>query len=134
MRWQRRVWSVFAAAALLWLPVASEAVLFVGGTKEHIICPGFGHSDDRFPFTLEIEPGFALGTLTYAGTPAIEVVAQWTADGQGAAFTATGIEPNGGPIVMYGWTRGAKMKGWIVAQSYGDDGCIYHGTLKAWAQ
>jgi hypothetical protein len=26
------------------------------------------------------------------------------------------------------------MKGWIVAQSYGDDGCIYHGTLKAWAQ
>ena len=135
MKSQRRVLGWIAgAAALLALPAASGASVFVGGAKQHFICPGLGHTDQRIAFTLTMEPGFTLGTLTYAGGPPIEMVTNWTADGAGGAFTASGIGPTGGPITLYGWTRGWKLKGWVVAQSYTEDECMTMGVIKAWEQ
>jgi hypothetical protein len=135
MRNRRRVLGWIAGAlAVLGVPAASGASVFVGGTKQHVICPGLGHTDERTPFTLTMDPGFTLGTLTYAGGAPIDMVTNWTADGRGGAFTASGILANGGQISLYGWTRGAKMKGWVMAQSYAEDECLTFGVLRAWAQ
>lgn len=122
------------AAALLWFPTAGSAATWVGGTKEKFVCPGLGHTVEYFNFTLDMQPGFGLGTLTYAGAQPIDVVAEWTNDGRWAYFTATGTEPNGGPLVFYGYTRGARMRGWVVYQSFGTDGCMSMGSLRAWGQ
>ena len=132
---QRRVSAWIAGVvALLALPAASEAAVFAGGSKQHFICPGLGHSDPRVVFTLTMEPGFGLGQLTWAGGTPIEMITNWTADGAGGAFTASGIGPTGGPITLYGWTRGWKLKGWVVAQSYEADECMSFGVVKAWQQ
>jgi hypothetical protein len=122
------------AAILLGMPAASGATVFVGGSKQTFVCPGLGHDHQYVPFTLDMAPGLTNGTLTYAGGAPIPVVTNWTADGQRAYFTASGNEPNGGPIVMYGFTRGARMRGWVIAQSYGTDACLGYGPLRAWGQ
>ena len=131
---QRVLGWVAGAAALLALPAASGAAVYAGGAKQHVICPGLGHDDMRIAFTLAMDPGFGLGTLTYAGGAPIEVITNWTADGAGGAFTATGILPTGGAITLYGWTKGWKLKGWVVAQSYDVDECMTMGLVKAWEQ
>lgn len=132
---QRRALAWIAGAtALLALPAASSAAVFVGGAKQHVICPGLGHSDERVAFTLTMDPGFGLGTLTAAGGDPIQMTTNWTADGAGGAFTAMGIGPTGGPITVYGWTRGWKLKGWVMAQSYEADECMSFGVVRAWQQ
>ena len=134
MRLQGRFLGWMAAAMVVALPAASQAALFVGGTKEHIICPTTGHEDGRYPFTLEMDPGLGWGLFTYAGGDPLDVIVQWTADGDGGAFTASGVLDDVSPITVYGFTKGRKLKGWIVAQEYSGDGCMYMGNVRAYGQ
>jgi hypothetical protein len=132
MAFRRRAMGWFVAAALVALPSVGSAAVWVGRTKQFIMCPGLGHDHQYNDFTLQMEPGFGIGTLTIAGAPPREVNTNWTNDGRYAYFTVTGTELNGGPIFFYGWTRGSKMKGWFSIQSWGADGCMGWGVMKAW--
>lgn len=135
MRWHRRFLGFAAAALIAALPAASHAALFVGKTKEHVICPTTGHEHGRYSITLEMYPGLGWGVLTYAGNAPLDVVVQWIADGRrGTAFTASGVFEDGSPIVMYGFTKGRRLKGWIAMQDYSGDGCMYMGNLRARGQ
>jgi hypothetical protein len=121
------------AAALIWAPTASSAATWVGQMKENMICPGAGIQKGYDNFTLDMVQGSSVGLLTFAGAGTVDVVTDWTVDGRWGYFSASFIDPNGGPWVFYGSILGRRMKGWIIGHSYGD-GCILWGKLRAYAQ
>ena len=59
------------------------------------------------------------------------MVTDWMVDGKWGYFSATAQDPELGPIVLYGWIRGSKMRGWVVQHDYFNN-CILYGKLKAW--
>ena len=129
----RRAVCWILAAAAIGAPAASGAATWVGQTHERLVCTGLGHENAAYAFTLEMDPGTNLGTLTYAGETPIQVITQWTNDGKWAYFTAVGMNDAGDYISLYGYTRGARMKGWLVYPSWSSD-CLSFGALRAYAQ
>ena len=119
------------ASALLWAPVASSAETFVGGTKAREICPGFGSEVIYDDITLDMWQGAGLGQLTIAGIGTVEVVTDWMVDGKWGYFSASVQDAEFGPIVLYGWIVGRKLRGWVVSHDY-SNGCLIMGKLKAW--
>jgi hypothetical protein len=120
------------AAGLLWLPTASgAATAWVGYAHARFICPGLGSTVEHEDFTLEMEPGSGLGTLTIAGIGSGQVVTDWTVDGRWGYFSASIADPANGPLVLYGWIRGNRMKGWITGHDY-LQGCMTMGKIRAW--
>ena len=99
------------ASALLWAPAASGAETFVGGTKERVICPGFGSEISYHDITLDMWQGPGTGQLTVAGIGTLEVVTDWMVDGKWGYFSASNQDADLGPVVLYGWIRGAKDEG-----------------------
>jgi hypothetical protein len=122
------------ASALLFAPAASGAVTWVGAAKARDVCPGLGAQNEFVNFTLDMEPGSSLGVLTFAGSAPQQAVTDWTVNGRGAYFSASlQLPEDGGPLVLYGWTRGNKMRGYAVLHMY-TTGCLAFGKLKAVAQ
>jgi hypothetical protein len=119
------------ASVLIWVPTASGATIWLGHTKESVICPGVGASVYHDDFTLAMEPGSGWGTLTFVGGDPIDVVTDWTVDGKWGYFSASFQEPNGGPFILYGWISGKKMKGYVGGHIYGN-GCVIMGKLRGW--
>ena len=127
----RRMVRWVLASALLWAPVASGAETWVGGSKAQSICPGFGSEVIYDDITLDMSQGAGVGLLTIAGVGTVEVVTDWMVDGKWGYFSASVQDADFGPIVLYGWIRGGRMKGWIVSHDY-SNGCLIMGKLRAW--
>lgn len=118
------------AAALTSAPVASGAETWIGFTKERGSCPGSSSNVYYDDFTLQMSPGSGTGSLTWAGNNAIPVVTDWNVDGRWAYFVASSADPNSGPVMLSGWIRGRRMRGYVTGHNYAN-GCIYIGKLKA---
>ena len=128
----RRMVRGMLAAALLGVPAASGAATWVGWSKQEVTCPGQGTWMEYSDFTLVMEPGSGVGTLTIAGFPGQQVLTDWMIDGNWARFVASALAPeDGAPLVIYGMTHGHKMKGLFVEHEY-STGCLVVGKLKAW--
>ena len=128
-KWPLRMVRGLLASALLLAPAASRADTFSGGIKETEVCAGFGVEYLYDDFSIDIEPGASVGWVTLLGG-GFEVVTDWMVDGKWGYFSATAQDPEWGPIVLYGWIRGAKMKGWVIQHDYSTS-CILYGKLKA---
>ena len=120
----------FLAAALLLAPAASRADTFSGGIKETVVCPGAGIDYLFDDFSLDIAQGPGVGWVTILGG-GFEVVTDWMVDGKWGYFAATAQDADFGPVTLYGWIRGGKMKGWVIQHDYSTS-CILYGKLKAW--
>jgi hypothetical protein len=118
------------ASVLLLAPAAGRADVFTGGIKETEICPGLGVDYLFEDFSLDIVTGSNVGLLTILGGGA-EVITDWHVDGRWGYFSASIADPVVGALTLYGWIRGAKMKGWLIQHDY-ISGCILYGKLKAW--
>jgi hypothetical protein len=117
-------------SALLAAPTASYADVFTGGIKETQVCPGFGHEHMFQDFSIDIVPGANIGFVTILGG-GLEVVTDWMVDGSWGYFSASAQDADFGPVTLYGWIRGSKMKGFIIQHDYSTS-CILYGKLKAW--
>lgn len=129
-KWPARMVRGLLTSALLLAPAASLADTFSGGIKEVRVCPGFGHEHLWDNFSIDIEQGSSLGWVTLLGG-GFEVVTDWMIDGSTGYFSATYQDFEFGPITLYGWIKGGKMKGWVISHDY-QSSCILYGKLKAW--
>ena len=128
-KWPLRMVRGLLTSALLLAPAASGAETFSGGIKETQVCPGLGVEYLWDDFSLDIEPGASVGWITLLGG-GFEVVTDWMVDGKWGYFSASVQDADFGPIVLYGWIRGRKMKGWVIQHDYSTS-CILYGKLKA---
>jgi hypothetical protein len=128
--WPSRMVRGLLTSALLLAPAASLADTFSGGIKETVVCPGAGIQYMFDDFSLDIEQGASVGWVTILGG-GFEVVTDWMVDGKWGYFAATLQDADFGPVTLYGWIRGGKMKGWVVQHDYSTS-CILYGKLKAW--
>ena len=129
--WYVRTIRWMLASVLIWAPVASGAETWIGFTTERGACPGNGSSLYHDDFTLDMVPGSGTGFLTFAGYTAIPVVTNWNVDGKWAYFAASSADPNNGTLMLTGWIRGRRMRGWVTGHDY-TTGCVVLGKLKGW--
>ena len=129
----RRAVRGIVAAAVFAVPAASGATTWVGQTRERVVCSGQGHYNGYYNFTLDMEPGLALGNLTYAGSDPIQMITQWTTDGKLSYFTAVGSTAAGDQITFFGVTRGFKMKGELVYSGWSSD-CMSIGQIRGFQE
>ncbi len=122
------------AAVLLGMSSASSAASWIGGAKMTGVCPGLGSDSAYEEFTLQMEPGSGIGTLTMVGLGGapVNVVTDWIADGKWSYFSASIGDPAGGVVALTGWIRGSKLRGWIVMHDY-QAGCVLLGKIRGYA-
>jgi len=122
------------AAALVCMPAASGAATWIGGAKMRAVCPGLGSEFGYEEFTLQMEPGTGLGTLTMVGVGGVplDVATDWVADGNWSYFSASVADPAGGVVLLFGWIRGSRLRGWIAMHDYAG-GCVLQGKIRGYA-
>jgi hypothetical protein len=113
------------------MPTASSAAGWIGHVKMRVSCPGIGSTVGHEDITLEMEPGAGVGRLTFVGIGSTDVFTDWNVEGKWGYFSASFNEPDGGPIIFYGYIRGSRLKGYVGIHDYGD-GCVSIGKIWGW--
>jgi hypothetical protein len=124
-KWPLRMVRGLLTSALLLAPAASHADTFNGGIKATEVCPGAGVDYKYEDVSIDIFPGPSTGLVTFLGG-GFEVVTDWMVDGKWGYFAATAQDADFGPITLYGWIRGGRMKGWVIGHDYSTS-CIVYG-------